>query len=363
MIREIVLNTGISESIITCGEGALQSFASSFDGKVDRDSDRGKVVVVTDSNVFKLYESVIKSTFGKEVGIFVLKAGEKSKTYKNLLSIIEFMLKSGLKRNGLVVAFGGGVVGDIAGLAASLYMRGVKLIQVPTTLLSQVDSSVGGKTAVDFGEVKNLIGTFYQPQRVIVDSMFLDTLPKRELRCGLGEIVKYAALNEEIYQILKGNLNKFFKKSFLESITYHCIMHKKRVVEGDERDSGGERKSLNLGHTTGHAFELKYGKKSHGEYVLIGMYYELYIAVQRHICGGQYAQTLQKMILKVLKDIPEFSDVESAACLAVFDKKNTDENISLIVPKQEGVYEELKLPISEYISYLSTVNQNIKEQK
>ena len=264
------------------------------------------------------------------------------------------MAEAGLKRDCTVIALGGGVVGDIVGLAASLYMRGVKVVQIPTTLLAQVDSSVGGKTAVDFKNIKNLIGTFYQPQEVIVDPLFLKTLPAREIRCGLGEIIKYGALDKNIYNKLSENEENLFNLDFLGSIVPDCIRHKVRVVSGDERDLNGARKTLNLGHTTGHALELYYRRKSHGEFVLIGTYYELYIAEKMNIGGGEYYGDLRRLIKKVIK-IPEYTDVEKVAQFARMDKKNSADSISLIVPKSVGESAEITLDFNEYVRLLKEV--------
>jgi 3-dehydroquinate synthase len=274
------------------------------------------------------------------------------------------MIDGGVTRSSTVVAFGGGVIGDITGLSASLYMRGVRLVQIPTTLLAQVDSSVGGKTAIDCFGVKNVIGSFYQPQEVIVDPMFLKTLPQRELRCGLGEIVKYGALDSKIYQYLLNNINNLFSYKFMESVTYMCIAHKANVVRKDEKETNGLRKTLNLGHTTGHAFELYYKRKSHGEFVLIGMYYELYIAKKLGVCGGEYADNLYKLIGAVIKNIPAYDDIESSAKVAKFDKKNNENTtISMIVPHVEGQSQEIKLPIDEYISLIKECRDSIKQAK
>ncbi len=341
-MEDIILQTNTVKSVIHCGKGAFESYA--------QNAANGQIFLVTDSNVFKLYGELIGRTFG-DVPKFILPAGEKSKNYKNLIKIIDAMLSAGMRRNCRVVAMGGGVVGDIAGLAASLYMRGVHLTQIPTTLLAQVDSSVGGKTAVDFSGVKNVIGAFYQPEEVIADPLFFSTLPKREMRCGLGEIIKYGALNEDIYKLLIENADSLYPEKFLESIVGMCIKHKAEVVKRDERDCGGLRKSLNLGHTTGHALELHYGRKSHGEYVLYGMYFELQIARKRGICGGQYAENIEKLIKRVVK-IPRFDDIGEAALNAVHDKKNVDEDISLIVPCKEGEFAEIKLPVKEYAERL-----------
>lgn len=354
-MQDIVINTPTQQSVIHCGKGSFERFAKSLDGR--------KLFVVTDSNVYSIYRELIESTF-KGCPVHVIKAGEASKTYSTLIAILKHMLESGATRAYTVVALGGGVVGDIAGLAACLFMRGVKLVQIPTTLLSQVDSSVGGKTAVDLNSVKNAIGAFYQPGEVIVDPMFLATLPKREIRCGLGEIIKYGGLDKDIYQTLWQNRDRLFCLEFLESITAPCIQHKANVVAGDEKDLNGLRKTLNLGHTTGHAFELYYKRKSHGEFVLIGMYYELLIAESKGICGGEYAKNLKTLIRKVIKNIPAFSDMRNAALAAKFDKKNDEQStVSMIVPAVEGKSAELKLPLGEYVQTIGNLAEIIKEQR
>ncbi len=346
-MQDIRLNTA-QKSIVHCGAGAFEKYAPALCGR--------QLFIVTDANVFALYRRLIWDTFGNNVPVKILVGGEASKNSKNLVAILDEMLKAGMRRNCYVVAFGGGVVGDIAGLAAALYMRGVHLVQIPTTLLAQVDSSVGGKTAVDLGGVKNAVGTFYQPEEVIVDPVFLRTLPEREIRCGLGEIIKYGALDGEILKSLQSAEN-LKDLEYLDTVISKCILHKARVVESDERDSGGARKTLNLGHTTGHALELYYRKKSHGEFVLIGMYYELYIAQKIGICGGQYAEKLKNLILSVIKK-PVYKDIEVAAKFALHDKKNNDEKVSIIVPKTYGESAEIKIGFDEYVTLLKECCQN-----
>lgn len=342
-MKDIHLKTLTAESVIHCGKGTFDKYAPSLSDK--------QCFVVTDSNVFSIYMDEMKRIFGDFFSCYILPAGETSKTHRYLIAILKAMTEAGMKRNGYVVAFGGGVVGDIAGLAAALYMRGVHLVQIPTTLLSQVDSSVGGKTAVDFGKVKNLIGTFYQPEEVIVDSVFLKTLPAREIRCGLGEIIKYGALDAGIYAklISAADLKAW---DFLEEITYDCIVHKTEVVQKDEHDVNGIRKTLNLGHTTGHAFELSYKRKSHGEFVLIGMYYELYIADKKGLIDGSYKKNLETLILNVIRNIPAYDDIGDAAKYAKYDKKNGSTGISLIVPHSIGKSCEIILDASEYVSLI-----------
>lgn len=353
-IRQLSIDTPTCTSTILCGEGAFEKYVPELIGG-------RQFFVVTDSNVYSTYGSLFSGIFSAG-GLYVLPAGEGSKNLNRLSAILKAILSFGLKRGGTVVAFGGGVVGDIAGLAASLYMRGTRLIQIPTTLLSQVDSSVGGKTAIDFCNVKNIVGTFYQPHFVVVDPMFLNTLPAREIRCGLGEIIKYGALNAAILEKLTECSSHLRSPEFLREITFDCIAHKAEVVRLDERE-GGLRKTLNLGHTTGHAFELFYKRKSHGEFVLIGMYYELFIAESLGICSPEYAQILKNLLNKVIS-VPAYENAAEACRMALYDKKNVkSQEISLIVPESEGKVKEIMLPVSEYADYISRCAESLKGQK
>lgn len=338
-MTEITLNTASCTSLIHCGQGAFSECASNISGQK---------FIITDTNVYKIYSRLLNEYFAQSP-VFVIKAGEKSKNLFNLTKILSAMADAELKRDSTVIAFGGGVVGDIAGLAASLYMRGVRLVQIPTTLLSQVDSAVGGKTAVDFKNIKNLVGSFYQPHEVIVDTGFLKTLPVRQIRCGLGEIIKYAALDKNIYNAISDN--DLFNLEFLASVIPDCIKHKVDVVSSDERDLNGARKTLNLGHTTGHALELFYKRKSHGECVLAGMYYELYIAQKLGIGEKKYFNSLRRLIEKVIR-VPKYADVEKAAAFAKMDKKNAGANITLIVPEREGECAEININFDEYVRLL-----------
>ncbi|MDE6597452.1 MAG: 3-dehydroquinate synthase [Clostridia bacterium] len=354
-MTDITIKTNTVNSVIHCGEGAFEKYAPELKGK--------QLFIVTDKNVFSYYRELIWKTFGNSVPVKILPAGETSKTQRYLFEILREMAAAGIRRSGYVIAFGGGVVGDIAGLASSLYMRGVHLVQIPTTLLSQVDSSVGGKTAVDFENVKNLIGTFYQPEEVIVDLRFLDTLPDREIRCGLGEIIKYGALDSKIYSKLANNIENLTSKQFLGDITADCINHKAEVVKKDEHDLTGVRKTLNLGHTTGHAFELYYRRKSHGEFVLIGMIYEMYIARAQGLGSDNYFDTLERLIKKVIKKLPAYDDIEKAALMAKFDKKNEgDKKVSLVVPNKQGMSAEIILGIDEYVKLITECRDKLKEQ-
>ncbi len=309
-----------------------------------------KNFVVTDSNVYALYKGWFARYFsGAE--IFVLPAGEENKTFQSLYVILEKMAAAGLHRNSRLFAVGGGVVGDIGGLSAALYMRGISCVQIPTTLLAQVDSSVGGKTAVDLSGVKNIVGAFYQPCEVLVDPTFLKTLPPREIKCGVGEIVKYAALSGEIFDILENNTDKLNDLVFLRELIVKCIQHKANVVQTDEKESG-ERRSLNVGHTTGHAIELSSGL-SHGESVLYGMLFETRMAVSAGTCEKAYGDRLMALIDKAIGLAPQaaldFSKIGNSAENARADKKNSDDGkIKMAVAKAKGEWTMFSLGFEEY---------------
>ena len=310
-----------------------------------------KNFVLTDSNVYALYADWFKTHF-PQTEIFVLTAGEEHKNFQSLYTILEKMAGAGMRRTSRLFAVGGGVVGDIGGLAAALYMRGISYVQIPTTLLAQVDSSVGGKTAVDLGGVKNIVGAFYQPCEVLIDPTFLKTLPDREIKCGLGEIVKYAVLNGEIFDLLENHADDWTDLAFLESLIIACVAHKARVVEMDEKESG-ERRSLNVGHTTGHAIELTSGL-SHGESVLYGMLLETSMAVQSGVCEKTYGQRLLALVERAIALEPtagvDFTTIEVSAEKARADKKNTDDdNIRMAVAKAKGQWTDFSLPFAEYV--------------
>ena len=309
-----------------------------------------KNFVVTDSNLYELYQDFFLEYFsGAE--IFVMAAGEEYKNFSTLESALAKMAGAGLRRTSRLFAVGGGVVGDLGGLAAALYMRGISCVQVPTTLLAQIDSSVGGKTAIDFCGVKNIIGTFYQPQTVIVDPAFLKTLPKREWKCGVGELVKYAAINGGIFERLYEGKKRLQDEEFLSSLIEDCIRHKAAVVERDEKESG-ERKALNLGHTTGHALELFYGL-SHGEGVLYGIKAETKLAIEAGVCQKEYGEKLLALVEAALALKPftplDFSDVKNALTAAKKDKKNgEDGKIIMAVACEKGKWTLLSMEEEAY---------------
>ncbi len=224
-----------------------------------------KVAIICDSNVDALYGGILdKALSHKKVFEYVFKAGEESKNANTYIEILNFLAKNNFKRKDTIIALGGGVTGDLAGFVAGTYMRGINLIMVPTTLLSMVDSSVGGKTAINLDSGKNLAGVFYQPSLVYICLDFLKTLPKREVLSGMGEVIKYAFIGDSISK-------EDIKNQITKELIYKCVSIKANIVEKDEKESG-ERKLLNLGHTIGHAIEKASGYFiSHGECVILGM--------------------------------------------------------------------------------------------
>ncbi|MBQ8309008.1 MAG: 3-dehydroquinate synthase [Clostridia bacterium] len=356
-MREICLKTPSMTGKIYVGEDAVKT-------RLPVLTAGQKNFVLTDGNVYRLYPSFFRAYFA-DAEIFVLEAGEENKNFQSLHAILERMAAAGLHRTSRLFAVGGGVIGDIGGLAAALYMRGISCVQIPTTLLAQVDSSVGGKTAVDLGGVKNIVGAFYQPCEVLVDPTFLKTLPAREIKCGVGEIVKYAALNGKIFDALENNLDKFHDLDFLTDLITACIEHKARVVEADEKETG-ERKCLNVGHTTGHAIELAHGL-SHGESVLYGMWLETKIAIEAGVCEREYGEQLLAIVENALKlqplSTPDFSNIGRDAERAKSDKKNVgDGNIQTSVAKRKNEWTILSLPFEVYREQLINAAKEMKRE-
>lgn len=316
--------------------------------------------VLTDSNVYALHRPFFESWL-KEEEIFVLPAGEEHKNFHSLQAILERMAAVGLKRTSRLFAVGGGVIGDIGGLCAALYMRGIDCVQIPTTLLAMVDSSVGGKTAIDVGGVKNIVGAFHQPIEVLIDPNFLKTLPVREWKCGIGEVVKYAAMDKTTFDVLSatdGNITKDLAVSLIEN----SVRYKAGVVERDEKETG-ERKCLNVGHTTGHAIELSYGL-SHGESVLWGMKIETLLAIEAGVCQRAHGERLIGFIEKALaldgNKKPDFSTLGEAAKKASLDKKNTgDGNVVMSVAKDYGEWALFALSMEKYVQALSVLAKKL----
>ena len=296
---------------------------------------KDNIFVVTDDNVYSLYGSLIGSA-----PRYIIPAGEDSKSLSEFAKVTEEMLKSGCNRKTTVIALGGGVVGDLAGFVSASYMRGVKWINIPTTLLSQVDSSVGGKTAVDLGSYKNIIGAFHLPEKVLVSTHFLFTLPPREWLCGVGEIVKTVFLSKRVEEIVYENLP--FLLTADPEITYKtvraCIEYKKDIVDKDFMETG-LRKVLNLGHTVGHALEsVDNHRRSHGEYVILGLSAEF--SLLSHRLSEEIKEKFHRIdILCGVLPIEFNAEEVAKACLK--DKKNGNGKISVMLADYENTSEVL----------------------
>ncbi len=338
----VVLHTErAEESVVHCGADAWEELSRLFRTR------RG--FVFTDENVLRLYGDRLRAA-APGVPVWAMPAGEAHKNETTLFALLREVAEAGLRRNDTLVALGGGVVGDVGGLAASLYMRGIACVQIPTTLLAQVDSSVGGKTAVDFCGVKNLVGAFKQPTDVYADPSFFATLPAREIRCGLGEIVKHGALDASLFSLLSENGDRLTDLTFLADIVPRNIAFKAEVVRKDPHERG-LRKCLNLGHTTGHAVELSAETLSHGECVLYGILAEAELARRRLPCDGEYLGALKALCRRALAGAEKPAlDAAKAARLALLDKKNAREGeIVCTVPVAAGEYRMLSLPFEEYV--------------
>lgn len=321
-----------------------------------------RVCVVTDNQVYGIYQDQIKE-YLPQAEIFVFKKGEKSKSEKTLFDILEYLLENDFDRSGVVVAFGGGVVGDIAGFASAIYMRGIDCIQVPTTLLSQVDSSVGGKTAINMNQIKNIVGSFFQPISVICDTAYLSTLEKSDITSGVGEIVKTACLDKPLYDFVKANIEKIFAldTTVMEEVIAMCIQIKADVVSGDEKEKNGLRKKLNLGHTIGHAFESSgiFGSVSHGECVLCGIYIEALMAKEMGRIEEDYLADLLALVEKSLGYVPKLNDIDKMVRVALKDKKNHGHQISLIIPVDFGETDEVYITAQELETMLEVIDKKL----
>ncbi len=297
----------------------------------------GKIAIISDKNILKFYPDFLdKFLSDKQVFHFTVNSGEKSKKEKTVFKILDFLSKNEFSKADTLIAFGGGVIGDIVGFTASIYLRGVSYIYIPTSLLSIVDSSIGGKTAINLKYGKNLCGTFYNPKAVLTFTEFLKTLPKKEMNNGLGEIIKYSFLSNNIV----------FDKIVDKDLILSCIKFKKEIVEKDEFDYN-ERKILNFGHTFAHAIEKASNYKlSHGESVFLGIYYSLIIS--KKISNLNDGSMLKyKEYGEYLEIKPQSFNKEKLFEFIKHDKKRANENIDFIILDKDGKPQIKKLSLEE----------------
>lgn len=301
-----------------------------------------KILIISDDLVYKIHkEKLIKELDGFSYKEFIIKNGESSKSTENLIKILEFAAQNQYRRSDLIIAFGGGVVGDISGLVASLYLRGIDYISIPTTFLSAIDSSVGGKTAVNLKAGKNLCGTFYQPKKVFIDTDFLKTLSDYYFNDGLAEAIKYGMIRDKSIfdEISKENVSKTYEN--LPSIIKKCLDIKKDVVKDDEKDFG-IRQILNYGHTFAHAIEKNSNFEiSHGHAVALGM----------KIMVKNFYESFYYDFIKVLKkynlDKEIDFDTEKILKVCMVDKKSRNDKINIIVVRNLGTCEILNIDLKD----------------
>ncbi len=306
----------------------------------------GKAAIVSDSNVWPLYGKPAAESL-KNAGFdpvhFVFPAGEESKNGETYLQLLNFLAENGLSRSDLMIALGGGVVGDLAGFTAATYLRGIAYIQVPTTLLAAVDSSVGGKTAIDLPAGKNLCGAFYQPRLVLCDTDTLSTLPREIFRDGCAEVIKYGVLYDPA---LFAHLEDKGLSFDLEAVIAQCVEHKRNVVMEDEFDTGARMK-LNLGHTVGHGVEASsHFTVSHGKAVAIGM--AIVSRASRCPDGARIVSCLEAFGLPTQTDIP----ADTLFTCALSDKKRSGGIVNLIIPRKIGACDIVPTPVSELPSFI-----------
>ncbi len=303
-----------------------------------------KCLFIIDKKVFDLHGINIRKSFSKvksKLFTYLFLANEKNKSYQEVLKIQKYLVENNFSRGSLIIAIGGGITGDIAGFAASTFMRGIKIIHLPTTLLSMVDSSVGGKTGINFLDRKNLIGSFYQPDSVFIETNFLKTLPTKEVLSGTGELVKYSFLtSEENFRKFNYYIQKIFeqKKINYTDIIYKSLIIKKNIVIIDEKELNGPRKILNLGHTFAHAFEsASKHKVTHGESVTAGIICALYLSEE---IGYLSKNKLNRLLnyYKFLKFNPIFKELDEEKLFSFMmgDKKLLNEKIRFVLLQNIG---------------------------
>ena len=299
--------------------------------------------IVTNEVVAPLYlEKVKRALSGKDISEIILADGERTKSLSTAGKIFDRMLAVPLDRCATVIALGGGVIGDMAGFAAACYQRGVPFIQIPTTLLAQVDSSVGGKTAVNHARGKNMIGAFHQPRRVLADTSTLATLDARQFSSGLAEVIKYGMINDaKFFRWLEKNINAVMQKdaAALEYVIEQSCINKAKIVEQDERESG-IRALLNLGHTFGHAVETAtgYGQWLHGEAIALGLVMAAYMSWEQGWMAEPDRQRVIALLARAGLPIDPVDDVSADGLKALMrlDKKARAGKVRLILLKSIG---------------------------
>lgn len=350
-MEKITVNASTPYEVLI-GQGLLMSC-----GKLAREVTKSnKMILITDDIVDNLYSETVIHSLTKEgfnVFKYVFPNGEKSKSMDNLINIYNFLAEHNVSRTDCLCALGGGVTGDITGYAAATYLRGIDFIQIPTTLLAQIDSSVGGKTAVNLPCGKNLIGAFKQPKLVICDPLTLKTLSESIVSDGMAEAIKYGMIkSHHLFDIIAShNSTNYF--NVIDDIVSRCITIKSMIVEKDEFDKG-ERMLLNFGHTMGHAVEsfYHYEKYTHGSAVAIGMNMITEQAVKAGICSSEALEELKNVLLSYSLPLNCDAKTEELLPLCCNDKKCESSSINAIVCSQIGKSEIRKMPFPDFEAFM-----------
>ncbi|MDR2251320.1 MAG: 3-dehydroquinate synthase [Endomicrobium sp.] len=299
--------------------------------------------IITDTNIAKLHLKYLVNLFkqhGYNVKTAVIRAGEDGKSIRNLSYLYDKALEAGIDRKSCAIAFGGGVVGDTAGFFAATYMRGIDFIQIPTTLLAMTDSSVGGKTALNITKGKNIAGAFYQPKLVWINTYFLESLPERQIRNGLAEIIKYAFIFDDKFYNYLANLleNEIISSKDFDYMIYKSCSYKAKIVEKDERETNGLRAVLNFGHTYAHALETAthYKKFLHGEAVAIGMLFAAQFSLKLKLCRQETYNKVKKLLNLAAFNLNTKNNPKQFLSLVKKDKKSVNGNTNFVLIKDIG---------------------------
>ncbi|MBO5223441.1 MAG: 3-dehydroquinate synthase [Clostridia bacterium] len=344
-MKKISVNASKTYDVII-GKGLLDSLALLLSNA----NISGRLAIITDRNVDRMYGNKVLSVLSANYNCikYVTDGGEESKSGAEFLNILEFLAQNELTRSDVIVALGGGVVGDLAGFVASCYLRGIKFVQIPTTLLAMVDSSVGGKTAINLKAGKNLAGAFCQPDLVVADTDVLSTLSTDDFKCGMGEIIKYGMIFDK-------NLLSLLEKGMAdnsEEIIARCVDLKRIVVERDEKDHG-DRQLLNFGHTLAHAIEKQTSFAiPHGQAVAIGMKLITDVSVKKGVCDKSVQNVLDRLL--ALYDLPDSIDIDNATLYltTTVDKKRKGNTITVVLPKSEGKAVLRKMTVEEWRDFI-----------
>ena len=340
---KLIVKTKSNSYPVIIGSGLINNLPKFLSNNL---ANYNNCLLVIDKKVPKKTVNIITKTFKKKIIKYFFNASEKNKNQKSVNAILNILLKKNFSRQDCLISVGGGITGDVSGFAASLFKRGLQFVNVPTTLLSQVDSSIGGKTGINTKHGKNLIGNFYQPKLVISDTVFLKSLPPREIICGYGEIIKHSLIaNKKNFVYLKKNFFNIInlKSPFIEKSIYESCKVKKVIIEKDEKEDG-LRKILNFGHTFAHSYEasLGYSKNlNHGEAVILGIKTALKFSLEnKFLKKNDYNYIMKNLSISLLpSSIKKYFTVKHLNKILYFmekDKKNNSDKIKLMLIKNIG---------------------------